>query len=108
MPANIAFAGGNGCRMTIRNEVSDDECFEHTHTLAKSGVTGKRVRTGHRLNTLRFYELPIVSSGFAKNMCLILKDGGDRIKRATYFKLFSEGMVEFTVVSDFRSRGERR
>lgn len=105
MPANIAFAGGNDCRITIKNEASDDECFEHTTVyLCQERCYGKAC-TEHRLNTLRFHELPIVSSGFAKNMGLILKD---RIKRATYFEFFGEEMVEFTVVSGFRCRGERR
>ena len=68
----------------------------------------RKACTEHRLNALRFHELPIVSSGFTKNTCLILKDSGDKIKRVTYFELFSEGMVEFTVVSGSRSRRERR
>ena len=62
-----------------------------TDTIAKKSAIGEHVQDINR-RLEGFHDLPIVSSEFAKNLCLFLENGDDRIDRVTFFKLFGEGM----------------
>ena len=45
----------------------------------------------------RFHDFSTVSSDFAKDLCLILKNGDDGINRVACIELFGEGMINQAV-----------
>ena len=89
---NIAFAGGNGCRMMIRNRYSEQMIFMYylTDNRANNAAIKERVQDVNCWPE-EFHDLSIVFK-FVKDLCLLLKNGRDGINILARFKFLSEGM----------------
>ena len=92
-PANIAFAGGNGCR-SHQEQGTTMNAFRRTTTPIAS-LRAELIERAQDVNRRieRLHELSIVFPEFTKAPSLFLKNGGNRVDRFACFKLLGDGMI---------------
>ena len=93
MPAKMAFAGRNGCRIDHQRYGYGTYRRLVTHQADRGNTSREGVQDFH--NTLEGFRNPaIIPSKFTEHSCLVMKHGGDGLDRVAILEFLGEGVAK--------------